>query len=414
MDKVFFVLCAILFTTPSVASSDKFLQQLPVKKNNTANQKEYIAKYKDVAMEAMKTYNVLASISLAQGILESGAGTSDLALNNKNHFGIPCDLKQKKSDDCFKTYEKGTESFIEHAKMLKENKSYKRLFSHAKRNYIKWAYGLKKYGYATGKNYPKRLIFYIEKYKLYQYDDMVLAKRLRRGAKKEKYRKLTPAEKATAKKEAEVKKEKVTADSLQTIEKVILEEQNKEEITNLENKKLSDNQLDVEEVPLELRQEAVVQDSPDILKPEDTTGIIEETKEAVATEESLEMTNTTTNEEMPEAVIADENTPKPKESVFVTEYYTVQKGDTYYNIANRYGITVPYLKQLNEATSNLIIIGQQLKISGDVSDYKLHDIIKGDTLYNISNRYGVTINYLKLLNNVGEDNIIYIGHILKY
>jgi LysM repeat protein len=405
MNKVFIVLFAILFTTAfAIASPNVNLQQLPKSKllNGATVQKEYIEKYKDVAMRAMKTYDVLASVSLAQGILESGAGTSELVLTNKNHFAISCDSKLKTTSDCYKNYEKDEDSFIEHAKLIKANKAYKHLFSHAKTNYIKWAYGLRKYAYATDKNYPKRLLFYIEKYKLYQYDDMVLSKRLRRGAKKEKYRKLTPAEKAK-KKADEVEKQQFL-DSINNEEKQVEKQQITEKVvveTENNTKKI------VPKVEGEVLVNAPVEDAVVDVKKN-----TEETLESEAS--SFEMTNSSTaNEQMPEAVKADD-TVVVNNNGFNNQYYTVEKGDTYYNISNRFGLTVPYLKQLNNATSNLILIGQQLKISGEVSEYRLHDIVKGDTLYNISNRYGVTINYLKLLNNIGEDNIIYIGHILKY
>jgi LysM repeat protein len=405
MNKVFIVLFTIMFTTTfSIASPNVNLQQLPENKlsNTTTEQKAYVEKYKDVAMRAMKTYDVLASVSLAQGILESGAGTSELVSTNKNHFAISCDSKLKTTSDCYKNYEKDEDSFMEHAKLIKEDKAYKRLFSHAKTNYIKWAYGLRKYGYATDKNYPKRLLFYIEKYKLYQYDDMVLSKRLRRGAKKEKYRKLTPAEKAK-KKADEVEKQQLL-DSVSNQEKQQVAEKITVESEPNTTKVLPEVEEELTSTPTETAKDVVVEEVDTVLDDKENTE-----EEA----ESFEMTNSsTTNEQMPEAVEADDTVVI--NNTFESQYYTVEKGDTYYNISNRFGLTVPYLKQLNNATSNLIFIGQQLKISGEASEYRLHDIVKGDTLYNISNRYGVTINYLKLLNNVGENNIIYIGHVLKY
>ena len=145
----------------------------------------YVLQYKDVAMGNMKTYGIPASIILAQGILESGAGKGDLAVSANNHFGIKCsDWKgdsvkhdDDSSQECFRKYNKVAESYKDHALFLTGKGRYASLFTLDKDDYKAWARGLRKAGYATDPRYPDKLISYIERYNLAQYDAMVLGTR---------------------------------------------------------------------------------------------------------------------------------------------------------------------------------------------------------------------------------------------
>lgn len=145
---------------------------------------QYISVYKDVAMKEMRTYNIPASITLAQGILESGSGKGTLAVKANNHFGIKChDWKGKKvyhDDDkrqeCFRKYKSSEASFRDHSEFLANRKRYASLFKLRINDYKAWAKGLRKAGYATDKKYPQKLISLIERYELYQYDKEVLGK----------------------------------------------------------------------------------------------------------------------------------------------------------------------------------------------------------------------------------------------
>ncbi|HSD07763.1 glucosaminidase domain-containing protein [Flavobacterium sp.] len=147
--------------------------------------KGYVAQYNGVAMSNMKTYGIPASIILAQGILESGAGQSDLAVNANNHFGIKCHNdwtgdKVYKDDDsaneCFRKYNQASESYRDHAMVLTGKKRYANLFTLQKGDYKAWAKGLREAGYATDPKYPEKLISYIETYNLHEYDTKVLGK----------------------------------------------------------------------------------------------------------------------------------------------------------------------------------------------------------------------------------------------
>lgn len=226
----------------------------------------YIQAFKGVAIEEMNTYGIPASITLAQGIIESGSGNSSLAKYANNHFGVKCtsDWKGKayykdddKSNDCFRVYKDARESYKDHSEFLKR-KRYSALFELDKNDYVNWAKGLKQAGYATNPKYPDMLINTIEKYQLHQYDQP--------------------------------------------------------------------------------------ESEPDKIKREDrvfteiNANIPKETKKftPVATPPSKEIINTT-----------DPN-------------YTVQKGDTLYNISKRYNMTVDELKALNHITDEGIKIGQKL------------------------------------------------------
>lgn len=158
-------------------------------KTMTTNEvtKAYIAKYNAVAMSNMKAYGIPASIILAQGILESGAGKGDLALTANNHFGIKCHNdwtgdKVYKDDDaaqeCFRKYNQASESYQDHAMVLTGKKRYSNLFALPKGDYKAWARGLKEAGYATDPKYPEKLVSYIETYNLSQYDTKALGKEM--------------------------------------------------------------------------------------------------------------------------------------------------------------------------------------------------------------------------------------------
>lgn len=142
----------------------------------------YILQFKDIAMGNMQKYGIPASIILAQGILESGAGRGDLAVEANNHFGIKCHKdwlgESVRHDDdsaqeCFRKYPEAAESYRDHALFLVGKNRYATLFTYEKDDYKAWAKGLRAAGYATDPNYPDKLISYIERYNLHQYDCQV-------------------------------------------------------------------------------------------------------------------------------------------------------------------------------------------------------------------------------------------------
>lgn len=145
----------------------------------------YILEFKDIAMEEMLQYGIPASITLAQGILESGAGVGELTQKANNHFGIKCHTgwqgdKVYHDDDelgeCFRKYTDPKYSYRDHSLFLTQRSRYKDLFKLRKDDYVGWAKGLRKAGYATDPRYPEKLIGIIERYSLHNYDHMVLGK----------------------------------------------------------------------------------------------------------------------------------------------------------------------------------------------------------------------------------------------
>ena len=141
---------------------------------------DYVKKFKEAALNEQKEYGILASITLAQGLLESNAGDSRLARESLNHFGIKCRSKCRGCTcrnyhdddiyDMFRVFTDPMESYREHSILL-NNTRYKKLKNHGN-DYKKWAYGLKKAGYATDKRYAEKLIMIIDALKLYQYDNL--------------------------------------------------------------------------------------------------------------------------------------------------------------------------------------------------------------------------------------------------
>lgn len=144
----------------------------------------YIETYAAIAQEEMEQYGIPASITIAQGILESGAGKGELVLKANNHFGIKChDWKgatvyhdDDEKGECFRKYSLPKFSYRDHSLFLSGRKRYSDLFKLAKDDYKGWAKGLRKAGYATDKKYPDKLISLIERYELYRYDSEVLGK----------------------------------------------------------------------------------------------------------------------------------------------------------------------------------------------------------------------------------------------
>ncbi len=155
------------------------LAQDEVKPKLTVEQ--YIEKYSALAVEEMYRSHIPASITLAQGILESGNGNSRLATQANNHFGIKCKASwtgqtMYEDDDapqeCFRKYDAAIDSYRDHSDFLMNNKRYAFLFDLDSKDYKGWAYGLKKAGYATNPQYPELLITFIEKHGLHKYDEI--------------------------------------------------------------------------------------------------------------------------------------------------------------------------------------------------------------------------------------------------
>ena len=147
---------------------------------------DYIKKYKTIAKTDMQKFGIPASITLAQGILESGCGTGPLSVQANNHFGIKCTSDWKgesikhdddSSQECFRKYNDPFESYNDHSKFLAFRPRYASLFNLNKKDFEAWAKGLKAAGYATDPGYPTKLIGLINRFQLNQFDDEVIEKK---------------------------------------------------------------------------------------------------------------------------------------------------------------------------------------------------------------------------------------------
>ncbi|WP_036603370.1 glucosaminidase domain-containing protein [Olivibacter sitiensis] len=162
----------------STPVSPRVIDDAVSKPQYSTSAQQYIERYKSIAVREMNLYGIPASITLAQGLLESGNGNSSLAIQANNHFGIKCTsdwqgpsvLKDDDAvDDCFRSYTTAEESYRDHSQFLLR-KRYEPLFELEKNDYMGWAHGLKKAGYATNPKYADLLIGLIERYELNQYD----------------------------------------------------------------------------------------------------------------------------------------------------------------------------------------------------------------------------------------------------
>ena len=148
-----------------------------------SNTEEYIETFAEVAQYEMRAFGIPASITLAQGILESGSGRGELTLKTNNHFGIKCHTGWQGEFDyhdddakgeCFRKYNHPMFSFRDHSIFLSSRSRYAFLFNYRRDDYKKWAHGLRQAGYATDRHYPQKLIALIERYNLHQYDEAVV------------------------------------------------------------------------------------------------------------------------------------------------------------------------------------------------------------------------------------------------
>ena len=157
---------------------------------------EYIATFSEIAQNEMKAYGIPASITLAQGLLESGLGKGELAVKTNNHFGIKCHTgwqgdydfhDDDEKGECFRKYNHPMYSYRDHSEFLSSRARYAFLFDYRANDYKKWAKGLRQAGYATDKRYPQKLIHLIEKHQLHKFDKGVRLNRAIANAEPKKY-----------------------------------------------------------------------------------------------------------------------------------------------------------------------------------------------------------------------------------
>ena len=385
----------------------------------------YIDQYKDIAISEMKRTGIPASITLAQGIIESNSGESNLALNYKNHFGIKCKSDWKgettyQDDDakqeCFRVYPNSNASFIDHSNFLKARPNYAPLFELDPVDDSAWAYGLKKAGYATASDYPKKLLKVINDFELSQFNFPELAFYDDDD---------TPTQKLdTSKKIAPI----VIADSIKT-------NSVRSNLIKIDTvKKIEDTLIDT--IQLSSVKGISSSDTIKITAPKAMNGIgsiaVEQVKGSAVKINTVLATDTTkNNKEIPlkEASIIDTSKliTKTQNSAATFEYpkgkfkanqllaVWAKAGSSFLDIANTYNIALYKLYGYNDLEETDLLAKDQILYlvpkRKEISK-KVHLVAAGETLYDISQNEGIQLNYLEAYNTGVTDKNLQVGSTL--
>ena len=283
---------------------------------------QYLALYSAIAQEEMRLYGIPASITLAQGILESNSGKGRLSVEANNHFGIKCHdwtgariyHDDDASQECFRKYNDVKYSYRDHSLFLTNRKRYSKLFELNKDDYKKWAKELKAAGYATDKKYPEKLITLIERYRLDKLDEEVL------GSKRETNTMLAENRANT------IKESWDKSDSTESI----IKSGTKVQVTS----------------PTATYSYKVEKG--------DTLYSISK-KFNISVDELKNMNN------ISDTAISPGQELRIKTNID-TNTYTVEQGDTLYSISKKYNTTVKALQQLNNLKGTTVSIGQELLV----------------------------------------------------
>ena len=425
---------------------------------------QYVEKYAPTAVEEMHKNHIPASITLAQGLLESGNGNSRLAIQGNNHFGIKCKAEWtgetiKEDDDapqeCFRKYKAPIDSYHDHSDFLMHGTRYAFLFDLDEKDYVSWAKGLKKAGYATNPKYPEMLITTIEKNGLAKYDSMKV------GVKEEK--------KMVEEKKLEVASQRnITVNGIPAI--VVKDGESFAEIA-LENdmrvwQMYKYNDLTKDAVPskgdtvylkpknYKAEQEFYIVNGDEtmhlisqrfgiklskllhknLMKDGDEPASFEKIYLRDKREQPLKLRiaantlpkDTNYNEIVYEDPKRNIETQKPvlPEDKYVIAIpdnkddmaflHTVQPGETLFSITKKYNVQLEGVKQLNKIRDNNIKVGAQIIINPNqppvnekeeavVPGY--HTVKQGETLYSIARTYNITIVEIKALNDMHSDTL---------
>ena len=382
--------------------------------SQTITVKQYIDTFKNIAMKEMLEYKIPASITLAQGLLESGSGNSRLAKQGNNHFGIKCKKDWSactilEDDDalqeCFRCYAKAEDSYKDHSRFLIDNKRYSALFLLDISDYKSWAKGLLSAGYATNQKYADLLISTIERNKLMLFDSMVLA-----GYNP--YSTQIPANIDIVYNNvpSTVVQQNQTVDKIantnnKTVNKIVKYNDlsfhssiEPGDVLYLKPKKrkasVASHEVKEGESMWKISQKYAIRISALYTKNLMQAG----TEPKVGVVLNLQRKATS----MPDTMSTIEN---KVESVNYTIHY-VSLGETLYSISQKYNIPIEAIKSKNGLKSDQISLGMELKI--EKSAIIVHKVQSGDTLYSISRKFSVTVEEIKIWNNI-SDNSITIG-----
>ncbi len=343
---------------------------------------EYIEQFKAIAISEMQRTGVPASITLAQGILETENGNSELVKKSNNHFGIKCKSNwtgesvthdDDANGECFRAYTNASESYRDHSDFLKANKRYGTLFNLDPEDYAGWAKGLKKAGYATNPRYPDLLIKYIEQYDLQQYTLTALNKQ-------------SEASIANA---AEVK----TAQAIETIT----------------GKQTSEN--DVVVAAKDQDNIISVNNAKCVLVKKGTSLLVIANRHNISLPKLMEV-----NDMTEEGLLAKDQFIylQKKSKTGEKEYYIVQPGETLYDISQTNGVQLKYLLEYNDLkadskvntkTKLFLQPGFQGEVKNGGGRGKVHHVGPKEGLFAIARTYNVTVQQLKEWNKLDSDNL---------
>jgi LysM repeat protein len=311
--------------------------------------KEYVNTYQKIAIQEMHKSGIPASITLAQGILESASGNSKLSKTANNHFGIKCHSDwsgpkvyhdDDEKNECFRKYKDPISSYIDHSKFLMNKKRYEFLFEYKSTDYKSWAYGLKKAGYATNPKYPELLISLIKENNLYLFDNY---------------------------KNVIVKNNLINNIPIIYIdkEKSLLSIAKKQKISLSKLKKVNENYFTKGPQPGEhiflKRKKRKCKHVYHKTKHNETALSIAHFY-GIKVKLIAKRNNLKINEPINPGLKIYLNTKSPFINKGLYKSYTVRSGDTLYSISNRYNITIEKLKKLNGLKDNKIFSGMKLRL----------------------------------------------------
>ena len=365
---------------------------------------DYINKYKGIAISEMNRTGIPASITLAQAIVESASGESNLAKQANNHFGIKCKTewtgeKMYKDDDmkneCFRVYENADSSFIDHSNFLKYRPYYASLFELDPVDDTAWAYGLKKAGYATEKDYPNILLKVIDMYELSQYNFPELVEE-------------------DSLEEANAIKEEITKDTLQ--KKVTPMQVAPNTLDTISIKKpanstpIRDTVVKIVTVKDTIIKVVTVKDTiVNTVTVRDTLIKIVTVKDTVEKAVTIKPTkDTTAQKTTPKAIVLNYPLNQKFKINGVSAIWAIA-GRSYIEIASACNIPLYKLYKNNELEETDLVQKDQLLFLAEKkkdSDKKVHVAKTGETFYEIAQMEGIQLNALKSFNTtITEDKI---------
>ena len=381
----------------------------------------YIDQYKDIAISEMKRTGIPASITLAQGIIESKSGESNLALNFKNHFGIKCKTDWKgettyQDDDakqeCFRVYPNSNASYIDHSNFLKTRPNYAPLFELDPVDDSAWAYGLKKAGYATDTDYPKKLLKVINDFELSQYnfpelaffeDDDTPTQKIDTSKKLQSSITIAPIVKV---KDTPTQQIINIADTIQlsNVKGIIKSDSIKITAPSAMN--------GVGSMPIELPKESVLKIDTTInkIKFKDTSEIVISIIDTSKINKSIIDTSTLITKTENTTVKFKYPKGKFKANQLLAIYATA--GRSFLELATTYNIALYKLYGYNDLEETDLVSKDQILYlvpkRKEISK-KLHLVAAGESLYDISQNEGIQLNYLQAYNAGVTDKTLVAG-----